>query len=133
MALNANVVLLRSTVRGGRATLLFTGSANAIVQANSTVNSDIADASHANDAITGASISGLVWSAAGANSITVARGANVVAVLGGSGTWTAATGWLGDGKDPTANVVVTFSSAGGGTLYAEFAKQYAGGGGNVVE
>jgi hypothetical protein len=34
------------------------------------------------------------------------------------------------GKDPTANVTVTFTSAGGGTVYAEFAKQYAGGGGD---
>jgi hypothetical protein len=96
MALSGNAVLLRSQVKGGRATVLFTGSGNVgMVAANSTVSSDL---SNSNDAITGASISGLVWSAVGANSITVSRGsANVVAVLGGSGSMTPAQGWLGNG------------------------------------
>ena len=130
MALFGNAVLLRSQVKGGRATALFVGSGWANVTANSTVNSDL---SNSNDSITGASISGLAWSTVGANAITVARGANVVAVLGGSGVWSAATGWMGDGKDPAQNCVVTFTAAGGGVLYAEFAKQYAGGGGDVTE
>jgi hypothetical protein len=72
MALSGNAVLLRSQVKGGRATVLFTGSGNVgMVAANSTVNSDL---SNCKDAITGATISGLVWSAVGANSITVSRG-----------------------------------------------------------
>jgi hypothetical protein len=88
-------VLLRSQVRGGRATVLFTATGNVgVIVSNSSVNSDL---SNSNDAITGATISGLVWSTNG--TITVTRGtANVVAVLSGSGTWTAAQGWLGNGK-----------------------------------
>jgi hypothetical protein len=133
MALNANTVLLRSQVKGGRATVLFSGNSTIVVQANSTVNSDVADTGHLADPITGASISGLNWSCLGANTITIARNANVVAVLSGSGNMTAATGWLGNGKDSAANVVVSFQAAGCGTLYIEMAKLYSGGSGDVVE
>lgn len=139
MALNANVVLLRSTVRGGRATLRFNGtSANCVVQANSTVNADIADAGHATDQIVGATISGIWWSITGNTTIadgavTVQRQANTILTLSGVGSWSPATGWLGDGQFPAANVVVTFSGAAQGTVYVEFAKQYQNGSGNVIE
>lgn len=124
-------VLLRSQVKGGRATVLFTASGYCSnVVANSTVNSDL---SNSNDSVTGASISGLTWSCVGANSITIARNANTVAVPSGAGNMTAAQGWLGNSKDPTANVVITFSSVGCGVLYAEFSKLYQSGSGDVSE
>lgn len=134
MALNANSVLLRSQVRGGRSTLRFNGtSANVMTVANSTVNADI---SSTNDSITGASISGMVFSFTG-NTVVVQRANSTVTVnvatLSGTGTWTAAQGWLGDGQLPSQNVVVTYNTGALGTLYMEFAKQYAGGGGNVLE
>ena len=80
-----------------------------MVAANSTVNSDL---SLSNDQIQGASISGISWSLSG-NTIqalvgaTVARDATTIMTLSGTGQWSAAQGWLGDGSNAASNVAVT--------------------------
>jgi hypothetical protein len=136
MALSGGAVLLRSQVKGGRATVKFTATGNVgVIQANSTVNSDL---SNSNDAITGASISGISWSLSGNTTqalvgATIARGATTIMTLSGTGQWSAAQGWLGDGSNAASNVAVTFNGGQTGVVYAEFSKIYAGGGGDISE
>jgi hypothetical protein len=136
MAFSGGATLLRSQVKGGRATVKFTATGNVgTVTANSTVNSDL---SISNDSITGASISGISWSLSGNTTqalvgATVARGATTIMTLSGTGQWSAAQGWLGDGSNAVSNVAVTFNGGQTGVIFMEMAKQYAGGGGNVTE
>lgn len=130
MSINANTALIKSGARGGRATVRFIGTgANLVVVANSTSNSDIGNP--ANDQfIVGASIVGMHFCLAG-NGVTVARVNStvtvVVANLQGSGFWTAATGWQGDQRLLSQNVVVTFGTSGLGTIELELSKIYPGG------
>ncbi len=54
MSLGSNASLVYSGMLGGKSVLKVSGStANIVLTANSTVNSDIADSSHANDVILG--------------------------------------------------------------------------------
>ena len=99
------------------------------------VNSDL---STSNDQIQGASISGVSWSLSGNTTqalvgVTIARGANTIMTLSGTGQWSAAQGWLGDGQFPAANVAVLFNGGQTGVIYRELAKHYSGGSGDVVE
>jgi hypothetical protein len=124
--INTNTVLLRSQSQGGRALIRFTGSGGAIVQGNTSQNSDISDSGHPADPIQGGSITGAWWSIAG-NTATVARGANnTLLTLSGSGFFSQAQNWQGDGSLPTSNIVVTFGTGAVGTLYLEVTKTVRG-------
>lgn len=124
MALNANTVLINTKQVGGRATLRFNGtSANVFIVANSTVNSDLSQTNSTIDPVAGgAKITGIWWSLNG-NTATIARQGTTILTLGGTGYWSAETGWKGDAQSPTTNVVVTYGTSATGSVYIEFVKQ----------
>jgi hypothetical protein len=127
MPFGANSFLVYSQSQGGKAVMRFVGtSANVIVQANSTVNSDIADSNHANDAILAADICGVFFSITG-NTATVARGGNTILTLSGSDHWTRSMGWITEAEYNTANIVVTFGTGALGVIFLEVTKEYTGG------
>ncbi len=120
----ANAVLILSPSAGGRSTLRVFGNTGQIQVPLGVANSDLATS---NEAITGASITGLAWSLLG-NTVTISRAvadaANVIIILTGTGIWTASQGWHGDGEWPAANITFTFTTGTIGTVFCESHKQY---------
>jgi hypothetical protein len=72
------------------------------------------------ETVSAAAINQIFFSSNGA--WTVARGANTVAVLTGSGHWNLSGMGLALGKDSTANVVLTLSASSVGSIMIEFKK-----------
>jgi hypothetical protein len=133
VALNANSALVFASAAGSasggssasaRAVVRFTGTGSVLV-AKGAANSDIAEAANTAANVISGAITGLWWSAA-AGTITVARGANTIAVLSGSDHWNRDSLWVRDAQDATANLAVTFSTsaASNGVIYVEMSKQY---------
>ena len=74
----------------------------------------------ATEAVTGLTINSLKWSSNG--NITIARGANTILVLHGSGFWDCQEGEPIIRDRTAANVVVTFSASSTGSLVMEMSK-----------
>lgn len=115
----ANIVF--SHVSGGRSFIRFNASATVNVVANSTANSDL---STANDAVTGATITKLIWSTA--SNIKVARGANTILTLNGSGVWDLKSMGTPLTEFPAASIAVTMNDT-NSALLIECSKLYANG------
>lgn len=113
----ANVVF--TNITGGRAFVRCIANATMNVAANTTANSDLAPFS--NDQITGASITKLMWSTA--NTIKIARGANTIINLTGSGNWNLKEMGCTLNEFASATIVVTINDA-GSTLLMECTKMY---------
>ncbi len=115
----ANLVF--SHISGGRALLRFVANATVNVVANSTVNSDL---STSNDQILGATITKIIWSTP--NNIKVARGANNIVTLNGSGSWDLKSMGIPLTEFTTGNINVTITDT-NSTLLMECSKLYANG------
>jgi hypothetical protein len=120
MALNANT-RISANRKNLSTTVLFTGTGSIVIAGNSTV-SDIATG---DEVITSATITQLwVGSPSGNSSYwTIARGSNTVAVWDSSGYFD----YAGNGNaltlDKSANLTVTLTGSGAGTLLIELQKE----------
>jgi hypothetical protein len=128
MALNTNTSLIMATTardNGGKAVVKFINTGSILV-AKGAANSDIVGTNEvaASNVIAG-SITGLWWTMT-TGKITVARGANTVAVLGGTGYMSRENGFTPIGQDPAANLAITFdaTTVGNGTVIVELNKLY---------
>lgn len=117
----ANLVFSHNA--GGRAFLRVTANATINVAANSTVNSDL---SFANDQIVGATITKLIWSTANNTTTTVARGANTIIRLSGSGVMDFKSMGVALTEFPAASIVITLGDV-NSCVYIECSKLYPGG------
>ena len=119
----ANIVF--SHISGGRAFLRFNASATINVVANSTANSDL---STANDQVLGATITKVLWSVtpnSTVNTISIARGANTIMTLTGTGSWDFKSMGIAETEYSGATIVVTMPPT--STLFIECSKLYANG------
>jgi hypothetical protein len=105
--------LLNTTTVGGKATILQNANATYVVVGNNSV-SNIASAS---ENVQSASITRIYFSSS--NNWVIARGANTVATLSGTGVWDL-TNIAPISQDATANLV--FTCNGNGTLLVEVHK-----------
>lgn len=115
-------------IQGSRAVLRFNQTNTVVVAANSSVNSDLSDSAHGNDAITGATITQIHWTLPASANVTLLRGSNTKVILNGTGSWNFRQGGISPFiDDPAATIVLTFSTAANtaGTVVLEVSKQYA--------
>ena len=82
----------------------------ATIRLTATANVALADLAKDSETISGAIITSVCWSTNGA--ITVARGANTILTLSGSGQWNLNEGGGALAEDKAANIAVTITGAG---------------------